>query len=122
MARNIPVTGDGGYPAPGGHALNDRPEEEGDIAMGGAEDLTYRDEPERASGEKSYTMRSCKHLRGPCIEAPSDRTNPLKAQKALQVHGHPLKRNDTPLLWKMPLKARNPLKMGTRTALRFKMP
>ncbi|KAJ7699132.1 hypothetical protein B0H14DRAFT_3528623 [Mycena olivaceomarginata] len=50
MARNIPVTGDGGYPAPGGHALNDRPEEEGDIAMGGAEDLTYRDEPERASG------------------------------------------------------------------------
>ncbi|KAJ7798030.1 hypothetical protein B0H14DRAFT_2618291 [Mycena olivaceomarginata] len=44
------MTGDGGYSAPGGHALNDRPEEEGDFAMGGAEDLTYRDEPERASG------------------------------------------------------------------------
>jgi hypothetical protein len=44
------VTGDGGYSAPGCHALNDRPEEEGDIAMGGAEDLTYCDEPERASG------------------------------------------------------------------------
>ncbi|KAJ7788787.1 hypothetical protein B0H14DRAFT_3503777 [Mycena olivaceomarginata] len=49
-AQGIPVTGDGGYSAPGGHALNDRPEEEGDIAMGGAEDLTYRDEPGRASG------------------------------------------------------------------------
>ncbi|KAJ7736168.1 hypothetical protein B0H14DRAFT_2639027 [Mycena olivaceomarginata] len=49
-AQGIPVTGDGGYSAPGGHALNDRPEEEGDIAMRGAEDLTYRDEPGRASG------------------------------------------------------------------------
>ncbi|KAJ7758068.1 hypothetical protein B0H14DRAFT_3511788 [Mycena olivaceomarginata] len=28
-AQGTPVTGDGGYSAPGGHALNDRPEEEG---------------------------------------------------------------------------------------------
>ncbi|KAJ7827171.1 hypothetical protein B0H14DRAFT_3467285 [Mycena olivaceomarginata] len=106
-AQGTPVTGDGGYSAPGGHALNDRPEEEGDFAMGGAEDLTYRDEPERASGmrelmthlvphpvrgEKSHTVRSCKHLRGPCNEAPSERTNTLKAQNALQVRGHPPRR------------------------------
>ncbi|KAJ7691387.1 hypothetical protein B0H14DRAFT_2652051 [Mycena olivaceomarginata] len=49
-AQSIPVTGDGGCSAPGGHTLNDCPEKEGDIAMGGAEDLTHRDEPERASG------------------------------------------------------------------------
>jgi hypothetical protein len=62
-----------GYPAPGGHAaLNDRPEEEGDIAMRGAEDLTNHDEPERASGmrgaddtpstaPRKYEGRNCTH-------------------------------------------------------------